>query len=244
MGLAHRRRRGHVSPPGGGPLGRATGNVAELAVLERLLTQMDPAVPAEIRMDSRYAMKAVTTWLPGWKRKGWKTAVGKPVASHYLVVRIDGLLQGRSVPLRPGPPGRRRRAQRPRRPRREPGPPGSRLWPAPDHRSPEPSPSTVPSGSGAALPSVESMPIPVVSAEGRKCRVPVHPFAPIAARTSARCSSARYSRGNAQCRPSPSPLRRGRTARSSRRVRGASRARGGASSRRRRRGSYNRGWHS
>ncbi|MFD8307677.1 ribonuclease H [Streptomyces sp. NPDC059690] len=83
-----------------GPLGRATNNVAELTALERLLASTDPAVPLEVRMDSQYAMKAVTTWLPGWKRNGWKTAAGKPVANQELVVRIDELLDGRSVDFR------------------------------------------------------------------------------------------------------------------------------------------------
>ncbi|MBZ9645635.1 ribonuclease H [Streptomyces sp. PSKA30] len=83
-----------------GPLGRATNNVAELTALERLLAATDPGVPLEIRMDSQYAMKAVTTWLPGWKRNGWKTSAGKPVANQDLVVRIDELLDGRSVEFR------------------------------------------------------------------------------------------------------------------------------------------------
>ncbi|MGW2937304.1 ribonuclease H family protein [Streptomyces sp. NPDC001156] len=83
-----------------GPLGRATNNVAELTALERLLTAVDPQVALEIRMDSQYAMKAVTTWLPGWKRNGWKTAAGKPVANQDLVMRIDALLDGREVEFR------------------------------------------------------------------------------------------------------------------------------------------------
>ncbi|WRZ94938.1 ribonuclease HI [Streptomyces sp. NBC_01007] len=83
-----------------GPLGTATNNVAELTALERLLTAIAPDVPLEIRMDSQYAMKAVTTWLPGWKRKGWKTAAGKPVANQELVARIDELLTGRTVEFR------------------------------------------------------------------------------------------------------------------------------------------------
>ncbi|MFR9798451.1 ribonuclease H family protein [Streptomyces sp. MS06] len=83
-----------------GPLGRATNNVAELTALERLLAATDPDVPLEVRMDSQYAMKAVTTWLPGWKRNGWRTAAGKPVANQELVVRIDELLGGRSVEFR------------------------------------------------------------------------------------------------------------------------------------------------
>ncbi|GHE47950.1 ribonuclease HI [Streptomyces capitiformicae] len=83
-----------------GPLGKATNNIAELTALERLLAATDPDVPIEIRMDSQYAMKAVTTWLPGWKRNGWRTAAGKPVANQELVVRIDELLAGRSVEFR------------------------------------------------------------------------------------------------------------------------------------------------
>ncbi|HEX4789755.1 MAG TPA: ribonuclease H [Actinospica sp.] len=90
--------------PDGGPgrweagaLGTATNNIAELTALERLLTAMEPEVPLEVRMDSQYAMNAVTTWLPGWRRKGWKTASGSPVANKDLVVRIDALLAGRDV---------------------------------------------------------------------------------------------------------------------------------------------------
>lgn len=83
-----------------GPLGSATNNVAELTALLRLLETTDPARPLEVRMDSQYAMKAVTEWLPGWKRRGWKTAGGKPVANRELVESIDALLAGRSVEFR------------------------------------------------------------------------------------------------------------------------------------------------
>jgi ribonuclease HI len=83
-----------------GPLGTATNNVAELTALERLLAAVGPDVAMEIRMDSQYAMKAVTTWLPGWKRNGWKTSAGKPVANQDLVVRIDTLLADRTVEFR------------------------------------------------------------------------------------------------------------------------------------------------
>ncbi|NYI04502.1 ribonuclease H family protein [Allostreptomyces psammosilenae] len=88
---------GEVARWEAGPLGRATNNVAELTALRMLLEAVDPAAPVEVRMDSQYAMKAVTTWLPGWRRKGWKTAAGTPVANRDLVVRIDELLAGRTV---------------------------------------------------------------------------------------------------------------------------------------------------
>ncbi|MFC1408732.1 ribonuclease H [Streptacidiphilus sp. N1-12] len=81
----------------GGPLGTSTNNIAELTALQRLLESTDSDVPLEVRMDSQYAMKAVTTWLPGWKRNGWKTSAGKPVANQALVARIDELLSGRAV---------------------------------------------------------------------------------------------------------------------------------------------------
>jgi ribonuclease HI len=48
-------------------------------------------------MDSQYAMNAVTSWLPGWRKRGWKTSSGSPVANRDLVVRIDALLTGRDV---------------------------------------------------------------------------------------------------------------------------------------------------
>ena len=80
-----------------GPLGTATNNIAELTALEELLSTLDPGTPLEVRMDSQYAMNAVTKWLPGWRRKGWKTASGSPVANRDLVVRIDALLTGRDV---------------------------------------------------------------------------------------------------------------------------------------------------
>ncbi|MFJ8849014.1 ribonuclease H [Streptomyces sp. NPDC102437] len=80
-----------------GPLGTATNNVAELTALRQLLDSTDPAVAIEVRMDSQYAMNAVTKWLPGWKRNGWKTSAGKPVANRDLVVAIDDRLAGRAV---------------------------------------------------------------------------------------------------------------------------------------------------
>ncbi|WP_328629012.1 ribonuclease HI [Streptomyces sp. NBC_00353] len=80
-----------------GPLGTATNNIAELTALQELLESTDPGAEIEVRMDSQYAMNAVTKWLPGWKRNGWKTSAGKPVANRDLVARIDALLSGRTV---------------------------------------------------------------------------------------------------------------------------------------------------
>ncbi|SDJ47654.1 ribonuclease H family protein [Streptomyces indicus] len=83
-----------------GPLGVATNNVAELTALAELLEATEPSVPLEVRMDSTYAMQAVTTWIKNWKRNGWLTASKKPVANRELVIRIDELLTGRDVTFR------------------------------------------------------------------------------------------------------------------------------------------------
>ncbi|MET9604252.1 RNase H family protein [Streptomyces sp. NPDC006512] len=88
---------GHPQRWEAGPLGRATNNVGELTALQRLLEAILPGKAVEIRMDSQYAMKAVTQWLPGWKRNGWKTSGGKPVANRELVEEIDRLLTDRDV---------------------------------------------------------------------------------------------------------------------------------------------------
>ncbi|MFJ1705600.1 ribonuclease H [Kitasatospora sp. NPDC088346] len=80
-----------------GPLGHSTNNIGELTALEQLLAATDRDVPLEVRLDSTYTRDAVTTWLAGWKRNGWKTAGGKPVANRELIQRIDALLEGRDV---------------------------------------------------------------------------------------------------------------------------------------------------
>ncbi|MFZ3495089.1 ribonuclease H family protein [Streptomyces sp. 5.8] len=91
---------GHPERWEAGPLGRATNNVGELTALQRLLEAVAPGTAVQVRMDSQYAMKAVTQWLPNWKRNGWKNAAGKPVANRELVESIDALLADRDVEFR------------------------------------------------------------------------------------------------------------------------------------------------
>ncbi|GAA2986476.1 ribonuclease H [Streptomyces lactacystinicus] len=80
-----------------GALGHSTNNVGELTALRQLLAATDPAAPLEVRLDSTYTRDSVTKWLKGWKRNGWKTAAGKPVANQELIQAIDALLEGRDV---------------------------------------------------------------------------------------------------------------------------------------------------
>ena len=80
---------------GGWPHG--TNNQGELmAVLD--LFRATAHMPGEdllILCDSQYVINAVTKWMPGWKRKGWRKADGKPVLNVDLLKDIDQALVGR-----------------------------------------------------------------------------------------------------------------------------------------------------
>lgn len=77
----------------------ATNNQGELmAVLDLLLCTADqPATPLVILCDSQYVINSVTQWMPGWKRRGWRKADGKPVLNRELLEALDAALVGRQV---------------------------------------------------------------------------------------------------------------------------------------------------
>lgn len=81
---------------GGWPHG--TNNMGELkAVLDLLEQTADADDDLLILCDSQYVINSVTKWMPGWKRKGWKKADGKPVQNVDLLQAIDAALPGRRV---------------------------------------------------------------------------------------------------------------------------------------------------
>jgi ribonuclease HI len=49
--------------------------------------------------DSQLMLNSMTTWIAGWKRKGWKTAGGQPVKNQDLVKALDAEL-GRHASVR------------------------------------------------------------------------------------------------------------------------------------------------
>ena len=86
---------------GGWP--RQTNNVAELTALLQLLTAVPPDVDLEIRSDSTYVIDSLLgrdgkrPWIVGWKRNGWRTSAGKPVANAELIRAIDARLELRNA---------------------------------------------------------------------------------------------------------------------------------------------------
>ncbi|GAA2828769.1 ribonuclease HI [Leucobacter komagatae] len=81
---------------GGWP--RATNNQGELmAVLDLLHATAEVTEPLLVQCDSQYVINSVTQWMPGWKRRGWRKADGKPVLNRELLEALDQALVGRDV---------------------------------------------------------------------------------------------------------------------------------------------------
>lgn len=81
---------------GGWPVG--TNNMGELmAVLDLLRRTAHLDEPLHVLCDSQYAINVISKWTPGWKKKGWKKADGKPVLNVDLVKDLDAAMQGRRV---------------------------------------------------------------------------------------------------------------------------------------------------
>ncbi|XAS68372.1 ribonuclease HI family protein [Micrococcaceae bacterium Sec5.7] len=80
---------------GGWPHG--TNNQGELMAVLDLFRATAHVSDEGLRIlcDSQYVINSVTKWMPGWKRKGWRKADGKPVLNVELLKEIDRELVGR-----------------------------------------------------------------------------------------------------------------------------------------------------
>ena len=74
---------------GGEPL--TTNNRMELtAVIEALALLKQPS-RVVVHTDSAYVKNGITTWIHGWKTRGWTTADRKPVKNVDLWQKLDAL---------------------------------------------------------------------------------------------------------------------------------------------------------
>lgn len=78
----------------GGKAAATTNNRMEMqaaiAALE-LLAAARQTESVTLYTDSEYLLKGVTQWIHGWKKKGWKTAQGKPVLNQDLWETLERL---------------------------------------------------------------------------------------------------------------------------------------------------------
>lgn len=66
-----------------------TNNRMELMAAIAALEALSRPSTITIVTDSAYVKNGVTEWIHGWKRKGWRSATGKPVKNIELWQRLD-----------------------------------------------------------------------------------------------------------------------------------------------------------
>lgn len=74
-----------------------TNNRMELRAVIEALRALKRPCRVKIVTDSQYVQKGVESWMDGWKRKGWKTSAGHPVANRDLWEALDAELKGHQV---------------------------------------------------------------------------------------------------------------------------------------------------
>jgi len=66
-----------------------TNNRMELMAAIQALEALKKPCKVELFTDSQYVQKGIHEWIHSWKRRGWKTADGKPVKNDDLWRRLD-----------------------------------------------------------------------------------------------------------------------------------------------------------
>ncbi len=71
---------------------QTTNNRMELLAVIRGLEALTEPTDVTLIGDSEYVLKGLTEWMPGWKKRGWRTSGKKPVKNVELWQRLDELL--------------------------------------------------------------------------------------------------------------------------------------------------------
>jgi ribonuclease HI len=82
----------------GGATANTTNNRMELQASIAALEAYEASgqkEPVTLYTDSEYVRNGITKWISGWKKKGWKTAAGKPVMNQDLWQELDELNSSR-----------------------------------------------------------------------------------------------------------------------------------------------------
>ncbi len=74
-----------------------TNNRMELTAVIESLASLKRRVPVAIYTDSEYVKNGISTWIHGWKKRGWLTADKKPVKNIELWQKLDALVAQHDV---------------------------------------------------------------------------------------------------------------------------------------------------
>ena len=68
-----------------------TNNRMELTAVIEALSALKSRCEVAVYTDSEYVKNGITTWIHGWKQRGWRTADKKPVKNVELWQRLEAL---------------------------------------------------------------------------------------------------------------------------------------------------------
>jgi ribonuclease HI len=74
-----------------------TNNRMEMMAVIRALESLKRPSAVHVHTDSQYVQKGISEWMAGWKKRGWRTADGKPVKNQDLWQELDALSQKHRV---------------------------------------------------------------------------------------------------------------------------------------------------
>ena len=74
-----------------------TNNRMELTAVIEALASLKRRCRVTVYTDSAYVKNGITTWIHGWKARGWKSANKKPVKYIELWQRLDTLVAEHTV---------------------------------------------------------------------------------------------------------------------------------------------------
>jgi len=77
-----------------------TNNRMELTAVIEALQQLKHRCRVVVHTDSQYVQLGMTEWLPGWIRRGWRTASKAPVKNEDLWRRLNELSAGHEIEWR------------------------------------------------------------------------------------------------------------------------------------------------
>jgi ribonuclease HI len=80
----------------GGVMATTNNRMEIQAAIEGLRALKEPC-EVEVYTDSEYLRDGISTWVAGWKVRGWKTREKKPVKNVDLWKELDGLASGHKV---------------------------------------------------------------------------------------------------------------------------------------------------
>lgn len=80
-----------------GAVEEATNNRMEIQAAIEGLRRLKGPSRVELHTDSQYLKKGITSWIEGWKRRGWRTSQGSPVQNRDLWQELEVELERHEV---------------------------------------------------------------------------------------------------------------------------------------------------